>query len=232
MAAQLLKEISKYVDSPSVLRKLLFAASNLPNDLPDFWNIVTSFAMNGSQEEKLTPSKVKALVDNIKYCDQDALVHDRDLMDTLLQQKGRDGKPLGVVLVSPIPKCQACGGELAVKADRPSHLTLYSDNYGTVTAVHFKKICKNTRKGTCKTVQFYGYHSSEVGVLTYDANWKDLPYFVSSRETVFETKMLIQLDAEVLIGVMSYKQRAEIYNYTHGYEHMTEEDVINNFDKG
>jgi len=44
--------------------------------------------------------------------------------------------------------------------------------------------------------------------------------------------MLLQLDAEILIGVLSYKQRAEIYNYVHGYERMTEEDITNNFDKG
>ena len=131
MAAQLLKELSKHVDAPSVLRKLLFAASNLPNDLPDYWKIVTSFAITNSQREKLTPSKVEALVDNIQYCDKDALLSDKDLMDALLHQKGRDGKPLGVVLVSPISKCQTCGGELTVKADRPSHLTLYSDCYSS-----------------------------------------------------------------------------------------------------
>ena len=69
-------------------------------------------------------------------------------------------------------------------------------------------------------------------MLTYDANWKELPYFISSREIAFDTKMLIQLDAEILIGVMSYKQRAEIYNYIHGYEHMSKEDVIHDFDHG
>ena len=117
MAAQLLKESSKYVDSPSVLRKLLFAATNLPKDLPDYWKTVTSFAMNESHKEKLTPSKVEALIDNIQYCDKDALLSDKDLMDVLLKQKGRDGKPLGVALVSSLSKCQTCGGELVVKAD-------------------------------------------------------------------------------------------------------------------
>ena len=53
------------------------------------------------------------------------------------------------------------------------------------------------------------------GVITYDVDW---PYFVSSRETALEMSILCKLDAEILIGQMSYKQRADIYNYIHGYE--------------
>ena len=227
MAAQLLKELADYVDSPSVLRKLLFATISLPIDLPQYWQTVTAFAISGNHEEKLTSSKVQALVDNIQYYDKEAFLSDKSLMDLLLKEKGPDGKPLGIVLISPLTKCQTCGGELTVKADRPSHLTLYSDSIGTVPAIHYKKICKNTRKGTCHTVQYYGYHSQEVGVVRYDTNWKDLPYFVSSRETAFETKMLSQLDAEILIGVLSYKQRAEIYNYVHDYEQLSKEDIMN-----
>ena len=48
-------------------------------------------------------------------------------------------------------------------------------------------------------------------------NWRELPYFISSRETAFEMSMLIKLDADILIGLMSYKQRADVYNYIHGY---------------
>lgn len=42
---------------------------------------------------------------------------------------------------------------------------------------------------------------------------------LSTRETAFEMSLLLQLDAEVLIGQLSYKQRAEIYNIKHGYDH-------------
>jgi len=224
MAGKLLKQLSEYVNSPSILRKLLFATANLPRDLPDYWKIVTSFATHGSHEEELTQSKIQTLIDNIQYYDENAFLSDKSLMDLLLNEKGRDGKPLGVVLISSLLKCQVCGGELAVKADRPSHLTLYSDTLGTVTAIHFRKICKNTRKGSCNAVQYYGYHSEKVGEVVYDEHWKELPYFISSRETVFETKILSQLDAEILIGTLSYKQRAEIYNYVHGYEQVTKED--------
>ena len=227
MAKQLLEELAQYVDTPSVLRKMIFATINLPSDLPDYWKIVTNFATCGNDQTKLAPSKVQTLIDNMQYCDKDSFLSDQNLMSLLLKEKGRDGKPLGIVLISPLTKCQTCNGDLSVKADRPSHLILYSDTLGTVTAIHFRKTCKNSRKGTCNTVQYYGYHSKEIGAITYDANWKDLPYFISSRETAFETKMLSQLDAEILIGVMSYKQRAEIYNYVHGYEHMLKEGAVN-----
>ena len=86
-----------------------------------------------------------------------------------------------------------------------------------MTAVHYHKICKNTRRGLCNTVQYYGYHSKQTGALTYDLKWRELPYFISSRETAFEMSMLIKLDADILIGLMSYKQRADIYNYIYGY---------------
>ena len=46
---------------------------------------------------------------------------------------------------------------------------------------------------------------------------KSLPYFLSTRETAVEMSLLQQLDAETLIGQLSYKQRAELYNYKYGY---------------
>ena len=38
------------------------------------------------------------------------------------------------------------------------------------------------------------------------------------RETGFEMALLKQLDAEILIGQLSYKQWSEIYNVKHGYD--------------
>lgn len=94
MAGKLLKQLYEYVNSPSVLRKLLFVTANLPRDLPDYWMIVTSFATHGSHEEELTQSKIQTLVDNIQYYDENAFLSDKSLMDLLLSEKGRDGKPL------------------------------------------------------------------------------------------------------------------------------------------
>lgn len=215
--AKLFEELSDYLDSPSVLRRMLFAVVNLPKDLPDYWKIVRNFGTCGADDKLLTSTKVQALVDNLQYLDKDVFLSDKNLMELLMKEQGRDGKPIGIALISSHTQCQSCGGDLMVKADRPSHLTLYSDSFGTVTAVHYRKICKNTRRGLCNTVQYYGYCSKQTGALTYDVNWRELPYFISSRETAFEMSMLIKLDADILIGLMSYKQRADIYNYIHGY---------------
>lgn len=51
--------------------------------------------------------------------------------------------------------------------------------------------------------------------MTYDWDWQSLPYFMSSRETAFAIEMLQRLDSEILIGQISYKQRADIYNDIH-----------------
>ena len=52
--------------------------------------------------------------------------------------------------------------------------------------------------------------------MIYDDEYSELPYFVSSNMTAFETKLLYQLTAEILLGHISYRQRSDIYNYVHG----------------
>ena len=225
--SKLLKELSEYVNNPSTLRKIIFASVNLPDDIANYWRLVAEFAAHGSKDEPLHPSKIQALVENLQYLDKHAFVNEVSLMESLLQEKGSDGKPLGVVLISPLSKCQTCQADLVVKADRPSHLTFYSDTYGTVTAIHYRKICKNTRKGTCNTVQHYGYYSTATGVITYDETWIKLPYFISSQETALEMSMLMKLDGEILIGIMSYNQQADIYNYLHGYDGTSQPQFYN-----
>ena len=68
-------------------------------------------------------------------------------------------------------------------------------------------------------VEFYGYskEGDKPGVL-YDADWTSHTYFLSSQETGFEVSMLRKFDAELLIGNVSYKQKAEIYNVFNGYD--------------
>lgn len=43
-------------------------------------------------------------------------------------------------------------------------------------------------------------------------------YFISSQETVFDLQLLVRYDVQLLIGQVSYKQTAEIYNAIHGYD--------------
>ena len=41
---------------------------------------------------------------------------------------------------------------------------------------------------------------------------------MSSGETAFDMELLNRFDFNILIGQISYRQAAEIYNYYHGYE--------------
>ena len=45
-----------------------------------------------------------------------------------------------------------------------------------------------------------------------------LPYFLSSQETGYELEMLRRFDVELLIGQVSYQQKADIYNISNGYD--------------
>lgn len=45
-----------------------------------------------------------------------------------------------------------------------------------------------------------------------------LDFFVSTSETATEMSMLRKLDAELLLGHLSYKQKADIYNYQYNYD--------------
>ena len=141
----------------------------------------------------------------------------RELHAELLCEVGGKGIPLGIVLVSPKQTCQLCSSPLVIKADRPSKVSIYTDSTGTIDGSHFRKICKRFRSG-CPFVQHYGHYSTG-NQIYFDRDWHTLPYFLSTRETAFEMSLLLQLDAEVLIGQLSYKQRAEIYNIKHGYDH-------------
>lgn len=52
----------------------------------------------------------------------------------------------------------------------------------------------------------------------YDDDFMSLPYFISTRETGFETSLLRRFDIEILIGQLSYNQCSDIINVQHGYD--------------
>jgi len=49
----------------------------------------------------------------------------------------------------------------------------------------------------------------------FDSDWESLPYFSSSRDTFISKGLMKQFDAEILLGQISFKQCAEIYNELH-----------------
>ena len=212
----MLQEASALCSDVSVLRRLSFAAASLPGDTPNYWELVSSFGFSSC----LPPStdKVKILIENLKYLDEKSFDTDSQFLRELTLQEGFQGRPLGIVLISANSKCRLCGGNLLVRADRPSFPVIYTNDLGTVCATHFRKYCQNNWKG-CSFTQHYGNHTNaNESEVIYDKDYSELPYFMSSHMTIFETKLLCHLTAEMLLGQLSYKQRSDIYNFFHRYE--------------
>ena len=83
----MLETLTAYVKDVSVLRKLLFAASHLPPDLPNVWGIAVEFATAGKVKRNDIDAKTaKSLTDNIVAFDRDALKKDDHLMKELVDQ--------------------------------------------------------------------------------------------------------------------------------------------------
>lgn len=204
----------------SMLKRLLFATAYIPKEVPGYWEIIARFgSLNCSDGSSFSPDSARVAMETLEFLDVNAFCMDTVLERELVNMEyGPNKQPLGVSLVPNQTKCLLCGGKLLLKADRPSRLMLYTNTLGTVPATHYHKYCNKYRKG-CKFVQYYGYSKSgsEKGA-RYDDDWASLFYFISSQETGFELLMLKNFDAELLIGQISYKQKADIYNVTNGYD--------------
>ena len=118
-------------------------------------------------------------------------------------------KTLGIPLISSSSSC-LCGSELQLRKDHPAPIII---RCGTVPGAHYHKFCP---KMTCSFTQYYCYYTTQ-GQVIFTENWSSVQYFISSRDTTFSLDTLRCLDANVLIGQISFKQQADIYNYTHGY---------------
>jgi hypothetical protein len=166
-------------------------------------------------------------MENLQMLDNDAFRMDQQLLQELLVSVDKQNMPLGIILISPNTLCMKCGGNLTIRGDRYSKLALYTEAMGTVLARHYYKYC---RKG-CRFSQHYGYYSVDDRKYYYNTNWAELPYFVSSQETAFELQMIQKFDVELLIGQVSYKQKAEIYNLHHGYEQIAKINSVRSKNK-
>lgn len=215
----MLGTVSKIIKDASTLRRLLFAAVNLPPKTPNFWGIVVEFATVGKTERStVTQEQARVLVENLKALDQEAFSTDQSLLRELVLIVS--SKPLGIILLSEREICVLCGSKLLVRSDKHSSIVIYDDSMGTIPATHFHKYCS---KRSCSCTQFYGYYTLSDSLTYYN---DECAYFISSRETAVSTTMLKRLDAEILIGQLSYKQRAEIYNAVHYSTWATAERLV------
>jgi len=213
----MLEECSSLSSDASVIRRLTFAARFIDRDAPGYWNFVRQFGFKFSAE-KPDSRKVQTLLENLALLEEESFAKDSELLTELHQFTGYNGKPLGIVLISKNKKCLKCGGKLLVRGDRPSFPVVYNDDLGTVSGTHFRKYCENQSKG-CHFVQHYGFYTNENnGGVIYNDDYYELPFFMSTNMTAFQMKMLHCFTAEILVGQLSYKQKAEIYNICHGYD--------------
>lgn len=211
----MLRVVAAQLKDVAILRRLLFAVMHIPRGLPNFWGMVVEFATFGKVDHSsLGEDEVKMLVENLEVFESNAFATDRSLLKELLEFKPSRGRAFGIVLISDKTSCVNCGGKLILRKDRPASLVLYDDSFGAVPASHFHKYCSNH---TCSVTQYYGYYTTggcDLQVF-YNADWSSLPYFVASRETAFSTLLLQRLDSEIVIGQLSYQQRANIFNDVH-----------------
>lgn len=192
--------------------------------MPKYWNFVSDFGFKFSKND-FKVNEVKLLLENIDFIDQQAFDTDKVLLHELNHFEGFQGNPLGIVLVSPKKICGLCGEHLLVREDRPSFPMIYSTD-GTTSGTHFRKYCSQNWKG-CPFTQHYGFHQKGNSTeIFYDDDYIDLPFFMSTNMTVFETKMLQSLNAEILLGQLTYRQKSDIYNYCHGYDSSTKQGPI------
>ena len=206
--------LSKYFQDVSVLRRLLFAVVFLNPELPMFWGVVMEFATAGKiQKTSITPDQVKAIIENIQALNSAAFETDHSMLRELISLDIPGKKPLGFILISPLTTCVRCGRQLKLRKDRHAAVTIYDCKLGTIPGAHFHKICPNR---TCNVTQYYGYYNSEGNTL-FNSAWESFPYFASSRDTFFSVDFLKQFDAHILIGQVSFKQQADIYNYMQKY---------------
>ena len=169
----------------SAQRRMVFATSYLPLDIPGYWTIVASFANQVvSDKSRVSPESAKVAMEKCKYSTMRHLLRTALTEQLIAMEYSVTKELLGVPLVPTQTKCSFCGGKLLLRGDRPSRMTLYTESMGTVSATHFHKY-HNSRKG-CHFIQFYGYSKSGTGSMHYDANWMMLPYFISSQEQVLK----------------------------------------------
>lgn len=203
---------TKYIKDASAFRRMLFAATFLPEDLPNYWQVLVEFGTKGKTTETGNIENTKLLFQNMKDLDCTAFATDQELFSELISFK-IGTKPLGVILISCNDTCLTCKSNLLLRKDRPAQVIVYDDIMGSVSGSHYHKYCRNR---SCGFTQYYGYYTTGGSSnVYYNSDWKCLSYFVSSRETAFSMKLMEQFDAQIFIGQLSFKQCADLYNYVH-----------------
>ena len=82
----MLGAISKYISDVSVLRRLLFAAVHLPQDLPNIWGVAIEFAVKGKESRNaINSQQAQMFMENIQSLDDAAFSSENQLLLDLLE---------------------------------------------------------------------------------------------------------------------------------------------------
>ncbi len=93
--------VASEVRDVAVMRRLLFATAYLPKEVPNYWEIITSFACQGSSVS-LDPKAVEVMMGNLQLLNEKAFNTNASLAHELIDMEPcADKKPLGVILISP-----------------------------------------------------------------------------------------------------------------------------------
>jgi len=216
---------NKLLQDLSVVHRLCFAARSLPVGIPHYWQIVRDFSLKGKEDGLLSSDECRVFVENLLMLQEGAFDSDKKLTRELVKINKTDPKrpeKIGIVLISPNQFCIFCGSKLYVRADRSSLAVIYDHELGTLPAIHYTRYC---RKKSCSFQQHYGYYTKgDTDNVIYNQDALDLPYFMASRETGFTLNLLRRFDSDCLIGQISYKQAAEIYNNYNKYDAVDQMD--------
>ena len=133
----MLKLLAKNFSRVSVLRRLLFAASQLPTDLPNYWKIVLDFATEEENQDSVSVEQVRVLLENLQELNCAAFKTDTQLLKELVEFPLSNNKPIGLVLISDHKNCLSCNAKLLIRRDRPATVIVYTDSMGSVIGSHF-----------------------------------------------------------------------------------------------
>lgn len=214
----MLQSLSKSFIKVSVLRRAAFGVRYLPKDYPNYWQTLMDFSYKMQPGSCISLEEFRTSVENVQEMDAGVFETDDQLAQELMASKDQNDRHLGIILISRNNNCLLCNSKLLVRRDRPSPVIIYDERLGSVHGSHYHKYCSNR---SCSLTQYYGYYTLRSNGSTttyYNNDWFLLDYFVSSRETAFSITVLQNCKAQILIGQLSFKQLADLYNYKHNYD--------------
>ena len=195
----------------------LYYFTHIPRAFPEFGNRLFAFATKGNKDavkcDMVNAESFLALSSNLVSLYN--LTGNEDLWKEVHDASLTEGMfGFGVVLLSEKGSCRLCSKQLTAKTSRVVNVVVYHETKGSFMGCRIPKVCSNR---SCNLIQHYGYYT--IGESKYyDEDWQQNDYLLSSGKTAFDLKLLRKFEVEILLGKLSFKEKADIYNEVHGYD--------------